>query len=91
MAPREKRSGQASGELRKALQMGEGEPQPWLVNMQLVNMQRYGPPPAKAQPQDPRAQRAHPRGLLLRLPPGWVGQAAGGRIGGAPFLAFGSS
>lgn len=40
---REKRPGQVSEELRKALGMLEGTvvPPPWLINMQ-----RYGPPPS---------------------------------------------
>jgi len=38
---REKKPGQVSDDLRKALGMEPGEPPPWLVNMQ-----RYGPPPS---------------------------------------------
>ena len=62
VALREKRPGDVSEELKKALGMTDGGPPPWLVNMQ-----RYGPPPSYALP--PSHALATPLPLPRHTPP----------------------
>jgi len=52
---KEKRPGYISKELREALGMPEGAPPPWLVNMQ-----RFGPPPAYPKLKIPGLNAPHP-------------------------------
>ena len=69
MALREKRPGQISEELRKGLQIGDGEPPPWLINMQ-----RYGPPPSYPSLKIPGLNAPIPEGASYGYHPGGWGK-----------------
>ena len=69
VALRQKKPGHVSEELRKALQMGEGEPPPWLVNMQ-----RYGPPPSYPSLKIPGLNAPIPEGTAYGYHPGGWGK-----------------
>ncbi|KAL1520387.1 hypothetical protein AB1Y20_021973 [Prymnesium parvum] len=66
---REKRPGVLSDELRKALQIPEGGPPPWLVNMQ-----RYGPPPSYPNLKIPGLNAPIPEGASYGYHPGGWGK-----------------
>jgi len=64
---REKKPGQVSEELKKALAMEPGGPPPWLVNMQ-----RYGPPPSYPNMKIPGLNAPIPEGASYGYHPnGW--------------------
>jgi len=66
---REKRPGVLSDELAKALQIPDGGPPPWLVNMQ-----RYGPPPAYPNLKIPGLNAPIPDGASYGYHPGGWGK-----------------
>eukprot|EP00967_Tisochrysis_lutea_P016059 scaffold18101_cov26-Tisochrysis_lutea.AAC.1 len=66
---REKRPGQVSEELQKALGMESGGPPPWLVNMQ-----RYGPPPSYPNLKIPGLNAPIPEGATYGYHPGGWGK-----------------
>jgi len=68
-ALREKRPGQVSDDLAKALGMEEGGPPPWLVNMQ-----RYGPPPSYPNLKIPGLNAPIPEGATYGYHPGGWGK-----------------
>jgi splicing factor 3B subunit 2 len=69
VALRQKKPGSISEELRKALQMGDNEPPPWLVNMQ-----RYGPPPSYPSLKIPGLNAPIPEGTSYGYHPGGWGK-----------------
>lgn len=66
---REKKPGQCSDELRKALGMEDDGPPPWLVNMQ-----RYGPPPSYPNLKIPGLNAPIPDGASYGYHPGGWGK-----------------
>jgi len=69
VALREKKPGQVSDELCKALGMEPGAPPPWLVNMQ-----RYGPPPSYPNLKIPGLNAPIPEGASYGYHPGGWGK-----------------
>jgi len=66
---RAKKPGLISDELRKALQIGDTEPPPWLINMQ-----RYGPPPSYPSLKIPGLNAPIPEGTSYGYHPGGWGK-----------------
>jgi splicing factor 3B subunit 2 len=66
---KEKRPGQLSDELKRALGMPEGAPPPWLINMQ-----RYGPPTAYPNLKIPGLNAPIPTGASFGYHPGGWGK-----------------
>jgi splicing factor 3B subunit 2 len=66
---KEKRPGQLSDALKRALGMPEGAPPPWLINMQ-----RYGPPPAYPNLKIPGLNAPIPEGCRYGYHPGGWGK-----------------
>jgi len=66
---KEKKPGQLSPELKKALGMPEGAPPPWLINMQ-----RYGPPPSYPNLKIPGLNAPIPAGAMFGYHPGGWGK-----------------
>lgn len=64
-----KRPGQLSAALKEALGMAEGAPPPWLINMQ-----RYGPPPAYPSLKIPGLNAPIPQGAEYGFHPGGWGK-----------------
>jgi len=64
-----KRPGQLSAALKEALGMSEGDPTPWLINMQ-----RYGPPPAYPGLKIPGLNAPIPQGAEYGYHPGGWGK-----------------
>lgn len=69
VALRQKKPGHVSEELRKALTMADGEPPPWLINMQ-----RYGPPPSYPSLKIPGLNAPIPEGTAYGYHPGGWGK-----------------
>jgi len=66
---KEKKPGQLSEDLKKALGMPEGAPPPWLINMQ-----RYGPPPSYPNLKIPGLNAPIPEGCRYGYHPGGWGK-----------------
>eukprot|EP01118_Nematostelium_gracile_P013765 TRINITY_DN5236_c0_g1_i1.p1 TRINITY_DN5236_c0_g1~~TRINITY_DN5236_c0_g1_i1.p1 ORF type:complete len:336 (-),score=140.35 TRINITY_DN5236_c0_g1_i1:2-1009(-) len=66
---KEKKPGQLSDDLKKALGMPEGAPPPWLINMQ-----RYGPPPSYPNLKVPGLNCPIPEGCRYGFHPGGWGK-----------------
>jgi len=66
---KEKKPGQLSDDLKKALGMPEGAPPPWLINMQ-----RYGPPPSYPNLKIPGLNAPIPPGASYGYHPGGWGK-----------------
>lgn len=66
---KEKKPGQLSDDLKRALGMPEGSPPPWLINMQ-----RYGPPPSYPKLRIPGLNAALPEGARWGYHPGGWGK-----------------
>jgi splicing factor 3B subunit 2 len=66
---KEKKPGQLSDELKRALGMPEGAPPPWLINMQ-----RYGPPPSYPHLKIPGLNAPLPTGASYGYHPGGWGK-----------------
>ena len=64
-----KRPGQLSAAMKEALGMAEGAPPPWLINMQ-----RYGPPPAYPGLKIPGLNAPIPQGAEYGYHPGGWGK-----------------
>jgi len=73
---RSKRPGILSDELRQALGMPEGAPPPWLINMQ-----RFGPPPAYPNLRVPGVNAPIPEGARWGYHPGGWGKPAADEYG----------